>query len=92
MRTKMPTMTASADALHQRMKQANDRKKRQRLPALSLAASGRAHHRPESAELLGVHRHRVAAWFDVYAAGGLTLCGTLRSRARPCVNASRLRP
>jgi transposase len=71
MRKKMPTITESADALHQRMKQEQDPKKRQRLQALYIAASGRAHHRQEIAALLGVHRHSVAAWFDAYAAGGI---------------------
>lgn len=67
----MPTITASADALHQCMQQEKDVKKRQRLQALSLAASGRAHHRQEIADLLGVHRHSVAAWFEAYAEGGI---------------------
>lgn len=71
MRKKMPTITESADALHQRMKREKDVKKRQRLQALYLAASGRAPHRQEIADLLGVHRHSVATWFDAYAAGGL---------------------
>lgn len=71
MRKKMPTITESADALHQRMKQEKDLKKRQRLQALYLVASGHAHHRQEIAELLGVHRHSVAAWLDGYATGGL---------------------
>jgi len=71
MRKRMPTITESADALHQRMKQEKDVKKRQRLQALYLAASGRAHHRPEIADLLGVHRHSVAAWFEAYAEGGI---------------------
>jgi transposase len=67
----MPTITESADALHQRMKQEKDLQKRQRLQALYLAASGRAHHRQEIANLLGVHRHSVAAWFEAYAEGGV---------------------
>jgi transposase len=71
MRKKMPTITESADALHQRMKQEKDLKKRQRLQALYLVASERAHHRQEIAELLGVHRHSVAAWLDAYATGGI---------------------
>ena len=70
MRKRMPTITESADALHQRLKQEKDVKKRQRLPARSLAASGRAHHRQAIADLLGVHRHSVAAWFEAYAEGG----------------------
>jgi Homeodomain-like domain-containing protein len=71
MRKKMPPITESADALHQRMKQEKDPKKRQRLQALYLAASGRAHHRQAIAALLGVHRPSVAAWLDAYAAAGL---------------------
>ena len=71
MRKTMPMMTESADALHQRMTKAKDLKKRHRLPALYLAASGRARHRQEIAALRGVHRHSVAAWFDAAAAGGL---------------------
>ena len=71
MRNRMPSITASADALHQRLKQEKDVQKRQRLQALSLAASGRAHHRHAIADLLGVHRPSVAAWFEAYAAGGI---------------------
>ena len=71
MRKKMPPITESADALRQRRRQEKDPKKRQRLQALYLAASGRAHHRQEIADILGVHRHSVAAWFAAYAAGGL---------------------
>jgi transposase len=71
MRKRMPTITESADAFHQRMKQEKDLRKRPRLQALYLAASGRAHHRQDIAALLGVHRHSVAAWFEVYTEGGV---------------------
>ena len=71
MRKRLPSITDSADALHQRMTQEKDVTKRQRLQALYLAASGRAHHRQEIADLLGVHRQSVAAWFEAYAAGGI---------------------
>jgi transposase len=71
MRKKMPLITASADALHQRLKQAKDVKQRQRVQALSLVVSGHARHRQELAAFLGVHRHSVAAWLDASAAGGL---------------------
>jgi hypothetical protein len=57
--------------LQRRMHQEKDAKKRQRLHALYLAASGQARHRQDIAALLGVHRHSVAAWFDAYAAGGV---------------------
>ena len=71
MRKAMPRITESADELQHRMKSELDRKKRQRLHAFYLAASGQARHRQEIAALLGVHRHSVAAWFRAYAAGGL---------------------
>jgi transposase len=71
MRKRMPTITESASELQRRMKSEPDLKKRQRLHALYLAASGHARHRQEIAALLGVHRHSVAAWFAAYAAGGL---------------------
>jgi len=66
MRKPMPHITESADELQRRMKNAPDLKKRQRLHAFYLAASGQARHRQEIAALLGVHRHSVAA----YAEGG----------------------
>jgi transposase len=67
----MPTITESADTLHQRMQQEKDPKKRQRLQALYVVASGHARYRQEIADLLGVHRHSGAAWLEAYAAGGL---------------------
>ena len=71
MRKKIPTITESATELRQRMKSEPDGKKRQRLHALYLVASGQARHRKEVAATLGVHRHSVAAWFAAYAAGGV---------------------
>jgi transposase len=71
MRKKLPTIHESAAELHQRMKSEKDVKKRQRLHALYLVASGQARHRKDVAPLLGVHRHSVAAWFDAYAQGGV---------------------
>jgi Homeodomain-like domain len=70
MRKAMPTIVESADDLQRRMKSEPDSKKRQRLHALYLAASGQARHRQAIAALLGVHRHSVAAWFAAYAEGG----------------------
>jgi Homeodomain-like domain len=70
MRKAMPRIIESADELQRRMKSELDLKKRQRLPALYLAASGHARHRHEIAALLGVHRHSVAAWLRAYAQGG----------------------
>ena len=71
MRKAMPRMTESADELQRRMQSELDLKKRQRLHAFYLAASGQARHRQEIAALLGVHRHSIAAWLRAYAQGGL---------------------
>jgi transposase len=71
MRKKMPTITASAAELHQRMKQTKDVKQRQRLQALYLVVSGHAQQRQTLTALLGVHRRSVAAWLNAYAEGGL---------------------
>jgi transposase len=71
MRKKMPTITESAAELVQRMQDEPDGKKRQRLHALYLVASGHARYRQEVAAALGVHRHRVAAWFAAYVIGGV---------------------
>jgi transposase len=71
MRKPMPRITESANELQRRMKSEPDLKKRQRLHAFYLAASGQARQRQEIAALLGVHRHSVAAWFKAYAEGGL---------------------
>ena len=67
----MPSITESADELQRRMKSEPDIKKRQRLHTFYLAASGQARQRQAIAALLGVHHHRVAAWFAAYTAGGL---------------------
>jgi hypothetical protein len=71
MRKAMPRMTESADELPRRMKSAPAPKKRPRLHALYLAASGQARQRQEIAALLGVPRHSVAAGFRAYTEGGL---------------------
>jgi hypothetical protein len=71
MRQAMPQLTETADELQRRMKSEPDHKKRPRLHALYLAASGQARHRQAMAALLGVHRPSGAAWFRAYAEGGL---------------------
>jgi transposase len=65
------------------MQREKDRKKRQRLHALSLAASGQARHRRTIATVLGVHRHRVAAWVQAYAEGGLAQARSSRVAKPP---------
>ena len=70
MRKAMPTITESATELPRRVKSEQALKKRQRLQAFSLAASGQARHRRTIATLRGVHRPRVAAWCAAYGQGG----------------------
>jgi hypothetical protein len=71
MRKTMPIIPASAAELIRRMQDEPDSKKRQRLHAFYLVASGQARYRQEVAATLHVHRHSVAAWFAAYTAGGL---------------------
>jgi transposase len=71
MRKKIPTITENAAELVRRMQDDPDRKKRQRLHALYLVASGQARYRKEVSALLHVHRHSVAAWVAAYTVGGL---------------------
>jgi hypothetical protein len=65
MRKKMPAITEHADELVRRRQDEPDGKKRQRLHALYLVASGQARYRTEVATLLHVHRHSVAAWLRI---------------------------
>jgi hypothetical protein len=71
MRKKLPTLHERAAALHSRRHSATAGKKRPRLQALSLVASGQARPRTDVASRLGVQRHRMAAWVAASAAGGL---------------------
>jgi hypothetical protein len=64
MRQQLPTRHDRAAAVQQRMQSAKDVKTRPRLHALYLVASGPARHRKAMAPLLGVHRHRGAAWWE----------------------------
>jgi len=53
-------------------------KKRLRLQALYLLASGQAASRLALDKLLAVHRHTIHAWLRLYAQGGLTALLTLK--------------
>lgn len=66
----LPTITESAGELQQRVRAEQDSRKRQRLQALYLLATGQATSRLAVAELLAVHCHTVRAWLAVYEAGG----------------------
>ena len=68
----LPIIAESANDLKQRLHQERDPRKRQRLHALYLLASGQAKNRTAVATLLGVDRNTVGRWVAQYRAGGLT--------------------
>jgi transposase len=67
----LPTITESPPALQRRLRAEPEAKKRQRLQALYLLASGQATTRLALAQLLAVHRHTIRAWLTLYEEGGL---------------------
>jgi transposase len=67
----LPSITESAEELQRRLRAEKDARKRQRLQALYLLATGQATSRLAVAELLAVHRHTVRAWLAAYERGGL---------------------
>ena len=67
----LPTITESPEALQKQLRAATDTKKRQRLQALYLVASGQVRSRLALAELMAVHRHTIRAWLSLYEQGGL---------------------
>lgn len=74
----LPTITESPEQLQRQLKAEPDAKKRQRLQALYLLASGQARSRLALAHLLAVHRHTVRAWLTLYEAGGLPALLTIQ--------------
>jgi len=71
MRKRLPFVTESPNSLLQQLKAETDVKRRQRLQALYLIASGQVAARLALAALLAVHRHTLQAWLDLYEAGGM---------------------
>jgi transposase len=71
MRKRLPLVTESPDSLAQQLKAEPDGKRRQRLQALYLIASGQVASRLALAALLAVHRHTSQAWLALYEAGGV---------------------
>jgi transposase len=66
----MPQIDESAEELRALMKQERNPKARQRLHALYVVASKQASSRSAVANLLGVNRDTIGAWFALYEAGG----------------------
>src|SRR5713101_8809730 len=78
MNKKLPTITEDPAALQRRLRTETHAKKRQRLQALYLLASGQAPSRVVLAKLLAVHRHTIQAWLTCYEAGGLRALLTIK--------------
>jgi transposase len=74
----LPVIPESAESLQTRLRSETDPKKRTRLQALYLLASGQATSRLMLAKLLAVHRHTSQTWLELYEAGGLRTLLTLR--------------
>ena len=74
----LPVITESAESLQTQLRSETDPKKRPRLQALYLLASGQATSRLVLAKLLAVHRHTIQTWLKRYEAGGLGALLTIR--------------
>ena len=71
MQKRVPIIHETADELKQRLKEARDPARKQRLHALYLLASGQARFRTDAATMLGVDRRTVGRWLELYARNGL---------------------
>jgi transposase len=66
----LPPIVESPQTLQPQLRSEPDPKKRSRLQALYLLASGQASSRLALAALMAVHRHTIQAWLKLYEAGG----------------------
>jgi putative transposase len=67
----LPVIAESVESLQTQLRAETDPKKRTRVQALYLLASGQALSRLALAQLLAVHRHTIQAWLKLYEEGGL---------------------
>jgi transposase len=67
----LPVIKESVEDLRKKIKTQSDSRKKNRLQALFLVASGQAKHRSEVARLLGFNRNSISTWFANYETGGL---------------------
>src|SRR4051794_27736142 len=74
----LPAIAESPKSLHAQLRVETDAKKRARLQALYLLASGQAASRLALAKLLAVHRHTIQTWLKLYEAGGLGALLTIK--------------
>ena len=74
----LPPIVETPAVLQQQFRTATDPKKRARLQALYLLASGQVASRQALAQVLAVHRHTIQTWLKLYEAGGLRALLTIR--------------
>jgi putative transposase len=74
----LPVITESAESVQTQLRGETNPKKRTRVQALYLLASGQATSRLVLAKLLAVHRHTIQTWLKRYEAGGLGALLTIR--------------
>lgn len=74
----LPPIVESPESLQTQLRTERDPKKRSRLQALYLLASGQAPSRLVLAKLLAVHRHTIQTWLNLYEGGGLRALLTIR--------------
>src|SRR5215510_6901241 len=67
----LPRLAETPEALQTQLRAQTDSKKRSRLQALYLLASGQAASRLALAKLMAVHRHTIQTWLKLYEEGGL---------------------
>lgn len=67
----LPVIKESVEDLRKKIKAEKDARKRNRLQALFLVASGQAKYRSEVCRLLGFNRNSISAWFINYETGGI---------------------
>ena len=74
----LPTITENPETLQIQLRAETHPKKRSRVQALYLLASGQASSRLILAKLLAVPRHTIQAWLQLYEEGGLSALLTLK--------------
>ena len=74
----LPPITESPQTLQSQLRSEIDPRRRSRLQALYLLASGQAPSRLVLAKLMAVHRHTIQTWLRLYEAGGLSAVLTIK--------------
>jgi transposase len=78
MNKSLPTIAESTENLQLQLRAEPEPKKRARLQALYLLATGQAASRLALAKLLAVHRHTIQTWLKLYEEGGLSASLTIK--------------